>query len=332
MEHAHVLYAFQEADKRSGNVTLTGETAGAIVEGMGFERQRHADLSHIANLKEQMDAGDWFPPSTLTFAINGDGRLWLVDGQHRLRAFVEHARVRDMAAGSDAEPTAMPWHVEVVEGSPAEVYAALDSVARNRSGAVIGEALALPVPPRLLRVAISAAAKALAYSGLQARETFPALPGKKGGPREVRKRMPIRMSRGYIDSRKAAYAAMGEVMAAAGPKGERDIAGHLARARVLPVCLETLHAAPEEADAFWRAIVTGQDTNGRWPVVQELRVALAEGDTRKTYGAVSFRARMCAAAWNARNGGVFNVTRTAQPTAVEVRGAEYDGRKVRVLP
>ena len=331
MESTHVLYPFQEEDRRSGNVTLTRETAFAIVEDMGFERQRHADLSHVANLKEQMDAGDWFPPSTLTFAINGDGRLWLVDGQHRLRAFVEHARARDMAAGDDAEPTAMAWHVEVVDGSPAEAYAALDSVARNRSGAVIGEALALPVPPRLLRVAISAAAKALAYSGLKAEETFPAPPGRKT-PKVVRKRMPIRLSRDYINSRKAAYAAMGEVLADAGPKGERDVAGHLARARVLPVCLETLHAVPEEADAFWRAIVTGQDTDGRWPVVQELRMALAEGDTRKTYGAVSFRARMCAAAWNARAGGAFIVTRTAQPAAVEVQGAEIDGRKVRVLP
>ncbi len=331
MEQTHVLYPFQEGQEQSGDVTLTREMADEIVSLRGFEKQRVADAVHIANLKTMMDDGDWFGPSTLTFARNSDGALWLVDGQHRLRAFVEHARARDYEEG--AEPTRMDWHVQVVPGDPAEAYAALDSVARNRSGAVIGEALRLPVPPRLLRVALAAAGKALAYSGLSIKTTITERSDAgREKQREVAHKIPIRLSRGYVASREAAFATMGELMAGRAATGEREIGKFLSQARVLPVCLETLHAAPEEARAFWQAVITGKDDD-KWQVIPELRLAIRQGHRQPVPGAASFRARMAASGWNARNGGVFKVVRKLEkPDPVPIAKAEIDGRPVKVLP
>ena len=334
MEQTHVLYPFQEGQERSGNISLTRATAEQIVDLMGFERQRVADAVHIANLKTMMDDDDWFGPSTLTFARNGGGALWLVDGQHRLRAFVEHARARDYGQEPGAEPTRMAWHIEVVPGEPAEAYAALDSVARNRSGAVIGEALRLPVPPRLLRVALAAAGKALAYSGLEIKTNITEKNDTgREKQREVAHKIPIRLSRAYIASRESAFAAMGEIMAAGKASTEtRRVAKYLSQARVLPVCLETLNAAPDEARTFWQAVVTGKDAD-KWDLMPDLRSAIDSGHKQPVPGAVSFRARMAASGWNARNGGTFKVVRKLdRPDPVPIAQAEIDGRPVKVLP
>lgn len=336
MEKSFPLYPFQEEGKTEGIVTLTGAEADIIANEMGFEKQRVADHAHIANLMTYMQDGNWISPSLLTFARNGDEKLWLVDGQHRLRAFEEYAYRIDQEAGENAEPMTMRFQVVVTDAHPQEAYAALDSVARTRNSGVIGEALQLNVPPRLLPAALPAAGKALLYAGVDVSESIATLKqGKHRKAKAVTKRVPIRLCRDYITNRVDAFAAMGRVLDSAVGEERKKVAKYLVQARVLPVCLETLHAEPAEAEAFWTAIVTGDphpEGLWEWQVIGDLRIALVEGDERSKQSArASYRARTCANAWNARSQGHFKTTRTGTPEDVPVHGATYDNRQVCVL-
>ena len=340
MERSFPLYPFQEKDeqgdlKNDGIVTLTGADADLIVEEMGFEHQRVADHTHIANLMTYMQDGNWIGPSLLTFAKNGDGKLHLVDGQHRLRAFGEYAHRVDLEAGENAAPTTMDFQVIVTDTHPMEAYAALDSVARTRNSGVIGEALQLNVPSQLMAKALPAAARALLYSGLDISDKIASLKqGKREKLKNVSKRVPIRLCRDYITNRVDAFAAMGRVLDSASNTERKTVARILCGARVLPVCLETLHAEPAEAEAFWTAVVTGDpDPDGLWDwqSIGDLRIALVQDDDRSKQSVrVSYRARMCAGAWNSRTKGVFKTTKSGAPGDVPVNGASYDDRQIRV--
>ena len=328
MEESNPLYRFQEQGETSGVVELTAKDAARIVEHMGFERQRNADRRHIANLKNYMDDGEWIEPSNLIFSANGDGRLRLVDGQHRLRAFIEHATDCDLRAADGADPTRFKWSVTVTDANPANAYAALDSVGRVRPAKVIGDALRLAVPDTLMGQALPSARKALAYMGVDNTVT---VYGVKDGARDDKGKpmhalIPMSAVRDYLAARGAAYTAMGKVVANPAGRDERSVVGKMKQARVLPICIETIHAFGEEAEEYWSAVVKGSARGGRWPNVAEVRVLLLTGHPKpKSPGSASYRAIMCARGWMMRA----EEKKVDQPKMrkdVDLEGCSYNGR------
>ena len=135
-------------------INLTREEAQLIVDYHGFEHQRDLDWGHIAHLADLMHNDEFLGISQLSFAVNGDGLLRLVDGNHRLHAAIEYW------AKSDNDEV-IPFTAQVLAQSPSEAYAQLDSAVKVRSSAVIGTALQLPVPKNILRPALSISKYAL---------------------------------------------------------------------------------------------------------------------------------------------------------------------------
>lgn len=307
----HPLYVFEEDGKSFDKIQLTGEEAQLILDERGFENQRVRDINHVLDLQTMMDNGDWKGETLLTFAKNGDGRIHLVDGQHRLAAFVEHARKQD-------DDTTMGFLINVVDDVPFEVYAHLDAMQKKRPAAVVAEALGLSVHRDLLKVCLSAAAYAMRYSGFTLK--------RKIGERNASGNVPYRNRRQYLEMRKSALERAGKLLdLQGGGDAARAIKKYLTQSRVLPVVLETLNAESDEGFDFWTGVIVATDNSSA--VQGNLQTCLMQGFGKVHPASVSFRARMCASAWNNRNG-TFKVSRAEKPDGVTIKGAKIDGRDV----
>lgn len=76
---------------REGRLTVGMELAYRILSEANYERQRPISRSHIQLLAETMRRGNWMPGGQIAFGVL-DGRLHLINGQHRLNAVVEAER------------------------------------------------------------------------------------------------------------------------------------------------------------------------------------------------------------------------------------------------
>lgn len=81
------IYACQ-----GGPIVLAPQTAQRIVEELNFPGQRRVDQSRVQNRLLWLTNGRWSHAFSITLARLPDGRLWLVDGQHRLHAIVLHGQ------------------------------------------------------------------------------------------------------------------------------------------------------------------------------------------------------------------------------------------------
>lgn len=75
---------------QGGPIVLAPQTAQRIVEELNFPGQRPVDRSRVQNRLLWLTTGRWSHAFSITLARLPDGRLWLVDGQHRLHAIVLH--------------------------------------------------------------------------------------------------------------------------------------------------------------------------------------------------------------------------------------------------
>lgn len=71
---------------REGFQTLTPSDAAAVLENCSYDRQRKIDTMHSETLREMMQRGAWLEKSQLDFGRMPDGKIWLVNGHHRLTA------------------------------------------------------------------------------------------------------------------------------------------------------------------------------------------------------------------------------------------------------
>ena len=312
------ITAIETSGDKHGTINVSAAQAHIILDERGFELQRDADHVHIANIADLMESGEWVGASMLTFAKNGDGRLKLVDGQHRLRGFVEYAR---RAEGSPE----MDFTIQVVTETPPEAYALLDSMQKKRPASVIGKALCLAVPDSLIKNALSAAAYALLYTSYDPMYKI----GERG--KKVKGLVPYRERRNYIDARREAFSVLGGRVLIGLTKADSKVRTALLTPRVMPVCIETIEACGEEAIRFWRGVATNHDPT---PVQSILREALLATLSASRPYAASHKARMAAQGWNARKKERFSVSvsLTRKPDSVELDTAEYNGKPVMVLP
>ena len=65
---------------------LTPQEAGEIAYRAQYPGQRPVSAVALANLRALMERGRWAPLELLSIATDGENRLFLVDGQHRLKA------------------------------------------------------------------------------------------------------------------------------------------------------------------------------------------------------------------------------------------------------
>lgn len=73
---------------QGGPIVLTPQTAQRIVEELNFPGQRRVEPTRVKNRLLWLTSGRWSHAFSITLARLPDGRLWLVDGQHRLHAIV----------------------------------------------------------------------------------------------------------------------------------------------------------------------------------------------------------------------------------------------------
>ncbi|WP_314188781.1 hypothetical protein [Paracoccus yeei] len=77
---------------REGFQTLTPSDAAAILENCSYDRQRKIDTMHSETLREMMQRGAWLEKSQIDFGRMPDGKIWLVNGHHRLTAQARSGR------------------------------------------------------------------------------------------------------------------------------------------------------------------------------------------------------------------------------------------------
>ena len=235
------LEPFENGEQSLGVVTLEGRDSLVIAEQMAFEHQRDQDFKHIGNLADVLDHGEWVGKSLLLFARDIEGRLWLIDGQHRLRAHAEYARRSNSAAEHE-------WVVQVVSDiPPEEAYARLDAMQKKRPAAVVARALQLKVPAFLIKTCLSAAAYGIRYRSKADDKTEVA--GSK-----VVIDTPYRDRRDYIHERHSAFEAAGKIMFGLSANDSR-VRAAVASARILPICIETIMTSAEKATSFWRGVL-----------------------------------------------------------------------------
>jgi hypothetical protein len=69
-----------------GVVKVAPGIARRILDELNFPEQRRVDSSRIYSHGDNIRRGDWMEGHPITLVLLPDGRIWLVDGQHRLHA------------------------------------------------------------------------------------------------------------------------------------------------------------------------------------------------------------------------------------------------------
>ena len=234
-------------ESQDGRVTETlnhEDVAKLLADEVVYEHQRSLDTKHVADLADVMKQGEWLPEAaTLMFAVNGDGRLRLVDGQHRLNAYSK--------AMEDESVEPFEWAMQVVIGDASTVYGRLDALAKKRTASVVAHTVGLHEGMQsLVGVCFSAANFGMIYlNGGASAYTYQRIPGAKPQP----------MTTPYRDREKWVKDRLSEFLTAAGlmqkvPAVYRPARTVLKNARVLPLMIETLRH-DSEAEARWRSLL-----------------------------------------------------------------------------
>ena len=275
-----------ESGEAVGVVELSGLDAYRIAEE-GFERQRHADKGHVAALADLMEHDEWHGSSMLLFCRQ-NGKIVLVDGQHRLRAYHE-----SVARGAPERV----WVAQIVEGIPEDVYASLDALQKKRPNSVVGEALGFDgLNPRLVRSCMGIANQALAYRIEEPGFPVPELETMAG---KARMQHPQRDRRAYVNSRYGAFRALSGAVDVKTDRAGARTRSVLLTVRVGPIVVETLHHEPDTALPFWSSVVSGTHPDGMIPdQAQQVRdICLLAIPPRATRPAL-YKAREIARQWN----------------------------------
>ena len=240
-----LLERLKESQDGRVTETLNREDVAELLDADSvYENQRALDLKHVADLADVMKQGEWLPEAaTLMFALNGDGRLRLVDGQHRLNAY------RVGLEDESVEP--FIWAMQVVTGDASTVYGRLDALAKKRTASVVANTVGLHEGMQsLISVCFSAANFGMIYlNGGASAYTYQRIPGAKPQPRTV----PYRDRERWVKDRLAQFLTVAGLMQKV-PAVYRAARTVLRNARVLPLMVETLRY-DSEAEARWRSLL-----------------------------------------------------------------------------
>ena len=246
---------------------LTPQEAGEIAYRAQYPGQRPVSAVALANLRALMERGRWAPLELLSIATDGENRLFLVDGQHRLKA---QAGLRD-------PKHSISWAVRYLEGTPSDVYAELDTVARARPHAVRLAAMGVTLGDRMLGLASPAAAFLLQHASNRATDAGTILLTERDD---------------FVLANVDTFRLVDELI----PQINDDYAHGLYNPPVVALFFATLQLAGQEASKFWVNVFHAQ--NQGWQKVRN-KVLLGRPDKAPT----TFFSRLLAIAWNAARSG-----------------------------
>ena len=310
---------------------ISAAQAFDLLARTNFEKNRLADRAHIDDLADMMASGQWVGRTLLTIAVNGDGIPYLVDGQHRLRAFQEAV----LRGRTEPLPVVLQ---RITDHAPREAYALLDSAMKKRSPGVIGVALEIPIRnPGLLKQALSAGRWAMRYAGIVEERTvrvWDVAHGVDAEPQEfeLTGRVSYRgAAREYVQDRIQQFSTLSKLLDDT-TKRDTRIVSVMRGARVVPILVETLAADPDRASRMWRGVLQGVDADLVATVLRERLLEKAPAGTARGF---SEKSRFVAAAWNSLiNRGPDTeprLVRSASPTDVTLAECTYRDRQIRVI-
>lgn len=100
-----------------GVVNLAPGVARRMLDELNFPDQRDLDPGRVYGHRYAIVSGDWLEGHVITFVLLPDGRVWLVDGQHRLTA---------ISQGDSTVPTTLRLVQVESEREAREFYAGFD--------------------------------------------------------------------------------------------------------------------------------------------------------------------------------------------------------------
>ena len=249
-------------------IRLTWEEAAATLDLFRYQRQRKPARGRMGMIADLMRNGGFWEGSQITFALDAQGRMTLVDGQHRLGAAVQ--------AQWDGT-----WHVRIMWQVPAErFYITMDSTGSPRSNANIANAVGYDhLSARVRSQALDVA------RWLNTWRTDYQLPDLCTTP-------PVDHNIQMANERLEALEQVDRIIN--DRRATTKIRNRLSSPPVIAIMAETIHATSDEAVAFWTEVAT----SGQNPIARTLATVLIEGRPRRAPG--NYIARMVARAWNQR--------------------------------
>ena len=255
------IHVIANSENKLIEIELRPHEANELAERTRYADQRPCSEATVRQITALMEADRWVPLSLLTAARHGR-RIYLVDGQHRLKA---------QSAVANAEST-LRWAVRIVDDDPAEVYAMLDTIAAARSHAVRMKSLGVRLDGRMLRVCNNAAAFILSHDELRTATPGPVLITERDE---------------YVLDHQDAFRLADETI--------RQINGayhpHLYNPAAVAVIVATIQSKTDAATRFWPKLFS----EGTGPLREMANAIILD---RPEKAPTAYYARMLAQAWN----------------------------------
>ena len=272
LEHLKKILTTEREDGYPHTYTIIDLTPEEVQEILAvcYERLRTVNPAHVGMLAYHMTNDRFAPLSTLTFCLDAEGELVLVDAQHRLEAALT------------ANWTER-WFVRCLRTSqytPMEAYTLLDTSQKERGPAVIGKAMGLDtISEPLEKRIISASRYQCIWSSQYENPPLCRVPPYQDCTARATKMLHT-------------YEIVDTIIN--GPDVHTHIRNRLISPMVLAVISETIHEMEEEAKEFWIAVATTGTG-----IAADLRNLLIEG--RPNRSSNFYAARLAAHAWNQRH-------------------------------
>ena len=250
-------------------IDLTPEELKEIL-AVCYQRLRTVNPAHVGMLAYHMTNDQFAPLSTLTFCLDEDGELVLVDAQHRLEA----ALVADWTER---------WFVRCLrtpQYTPRQTYTLLDTSQKERGPAVIGKALGLQsLSERLEKRIVSSSRYQCSWSTEYENPPLCRVPPYQDCNNRATKML-------------HAYEVVDTIITH--PDVRANIRNRLISPIILAVVSETIYQMEDEAKEFWMAVATQK--TGVAADLHDLLIDVPPNRSSRFYAA-----RLAGHAWNQRN-------------------------------
>jgi hypothetical protein len=296
--HGIVASMLSRAD--NGIVTIAPGIAKRILEETNFEGQRTLKPIRRQKHLNRLIAGTWNPNFPVTFAMLPDGRLYLVDGQHRMDAIVAF----DVATRVRINISAVK-----VEDDIRKLYAGFDESDSSRSEIEVIDGVGLVQSAGIRREVVRGGMRALAV-------IINNMEPSQGSGAAWEARM--------LDSRLSAFPDWEEEISAWARITElanRFIKNKLLNAGCMAVGIYTLKHQPGRAMEFWSALAENDGLGKNDPrarLIADFQTrSLRSGSSRQVIQAP-------AVAWNAWNEGRdLKIIKCVDGAAITIWGTPY---------
>ena len=299
----------QLAKSVDGTVKMSPGTAKRILEELNFPGQRKIDSRRVYGHSHAIVNGDWMGSYPIHFAALPDGRIWLVDGQHRLTAI-----------GDAMAPVGVTIRIVEMESEKEarNFYSGFDGKGSVRTNVQILDAVGI--------------AEALGLTSRMTRAIYEAAPLLLNGLEPLTGVVNIRNNPAiHLQSAKMAaiteWASQAKEFQQIVKTAGKGLYEKLHKTGPVAVAMYTLRHQPARAKAFWSGVA--------------LNDGLRRGDPRHTLiqdfgirdigaGSVRQRVQQSALAWNAYfEGRDLKIIKCVTGAAITLSGTPLNGKTIK---